>query len=777
MRRSLLALSIALALSATAHAQENGATPKPAVNDPSIPLTYVGANARVSLGVNEDGDINGEALGIFGFDGDSAWIGQLWLAEHGAGGVQFDYHWLLGGKTRQDTIDNPDSVRVAKAFVAVDQNIWNDRKATLGVGYQKNDFFVDGYLSGAISGSRFVGSDTDVSTATLSGVENGHSYTQLQTTTVVTDAFEHPYEHGIGVRLGQYFDNSLWRLRGGLDYERGKYNSDQLTLSLGVDKYFRNTGWSLSLDGEQLKKSGDFELDKNDTRGWLSLRYEFGQSYRPREPYRLVEVVAPAPAPAAAAASAAPTLVRNEVKLDGDAFFNFDQDDLRADARAALDELLARLNGNSRVSRILITGHTDSVGSVAYNQGLSERRAASAKAYLLSRGVPAEQIDTRGEGELNPSFPNDTPANRQKNRRVDIEFLTVEESTTPAPAPAPAAESKVEWKREPVAAPAAWIERALRNPAQHKRTVDVYRFERSSTATALGPRQFANTAPNANDDSITVARDAAATPIAVLANDTDPENDALSVTGITPPAHGTASFSSAGVTYTPAAGYVGTDTFTYSISDGYGGSDTATVTVTIGDAGNRPPVAVNDSARTAAATPVTVNVLGNDSDPDGDSLSIGAVGTPAHGTVVRNSNGSVTYTPVAGFEGVDSFSYTVSDGRGGSATATVSVTVGDGGGGNRPPLARDDAFGVIKGGGADFPVLANDSDPDGDTLRVIAVENLGPHQATLTINPDGSIRFQHVHGTNGLGYIRYTITDDHGHEVTATVAVTVTEIL
>ena len=138
--------------------------PKPQADDPSIPITYVGTNARVSLGVNDDGDINGEALGIFGFDGDSAWIAQLWLAEHGAGGVQLDYHWLWGGKTRQDSIDNPDSVRVAKAFVAVDKNIWNDRKATLGVGYQKNDFFVDGYVSGALTGNRYVGTDTDTTT-------------------------------------------------------------------------------------------------------------------------------------------------------------------------------------------------------------------------------------------------------------------------------------------------------------------------------------------------------------------------------------------------------------------------------------------------------------------------------------------------------------------------------------------------------------------------------------------------------------------------------------
>ncbi len=769
MRRSLLALSISLALSATAVAQQQAVPPKPQADDPSIPITYVGTNARVSLGVNDDGDINGEALGIFGFDGDSAWIAQLWLAEHGAGGVQLDYHWLWGRKTRQDSIDNPDSVRVAKAFVAVDQNIWNDRKATLGVGYQKNDFFVDGYVSGALTGNRYVGTDTDTTTTQLTGIANGHAYTQNQTVSVITDAFEKPYEKGIGLRLGQYFDDGLWRLRGGLDYERGKYNSDQATLSLGVDKYIRNTGWSLSLDGEYLKKSGDFEIDNNDTRGWLSLRYEFGQSYRPRAPFRVVEVPAPV---AVANVAAEPALVRNEVRLDGDAFFNFDQSDLRPDAIAALDELLAKLTGTTRVSRITVIGHTDSVGSVAYNASLSAQRAASAKAYLVSRGVPADQIDTRADGELNPSFPNDTPANRQKNRRVDIEFLSVEESLTPEVTPAPAA--AVEWKREPVAAPAAWIERALRNPAQHKRTVDVYRFERTTTTTTLGPRQFANTAPNAVDDSVSVARDAAATSIAVLANDTDPENDPLTITATSSPVHGTVSFSAGQVSYTPAAGYVGTDSFTYTITDGFGGSDTATVTITIGAGGNRPPVAANDSAQTLPATPVRIPVLRNDSDPDGDGISIASVGTPAHGAAVLNSDGTLTYTPSTGFLGNDVFSYAISDGRGGMATAQVTVQVGAGA--NAPPVARDDVVGVFKGGGVDIPVLDNDSDPDGDLLRVIRVENLGPHQATLTINANGTIRFQHIHGTNGPGRIRYTITDDNGHEVSAVVTVNVTEI-
>ncbi|UXI69148.1 Ig-like domain-containing protein [Tahibacter amnicola] len=763
MHRTLLALGIALALSAPSAAQENPAADARPV-DHTIPLTYVGTNARVSLGVNDDGDIHGEGLGIFGFDGDSAWLGQLWLAEHGAGGVQFDYHWLWGGKTRQDTIDNPDSVAVAKAFVAVDQNIWNDRKATLGVGYEKNDFFVDGYLTAGITGKRFIGSTLTMDTTTLNGTENGHTYTQISTTRTITDAFEHPYEKGLGVRLGRYFDQPLLRLRGGLDYERGKFDSDQLTVSLGVDKYIRNTGWSLSLDGEYLKKSGEFEIDKRDTRGWLFARYEFGESFRAREPHKMVEVVHPA----VQAVPPAPQVIRNEVKLDGDAFFDFDRSTLRPDAVAALDELLAKLSSNARVSRILIVGHTDSIGTDAYNQKLSERRAASAKQYLVNHGIPADQIDTRGDGERDPSFPNTTKELRQKNRRVDVEFLTVEETTVPVSVPSP--KPTVEWKKEAVPAPAAWIERALRNPAQHKRTVDVYRFERETSTTTLGPKVFDNRPPDAVDDSATLPVNAPATAIAVLANDTDPDHDTLTVTAVSAAAHGTATFTAGGVSYQPTAGFTGTDTFTYTISDGFGGSDTATVTVRVG-AGNRPPVAQNDQVSTPAGIPVNVSVLANDSDPDGDTVSVTSVGTPAHGTALKNADGSVTYTPVAGYTGTDTFTYAISDGNGGSATAQVTVTVG--GAGNRPPVANPDRAQVLKGYGADINVLGNDTDPDGDRLRVIAVQHSGDFVVNLSINPDGTVRYQHTHGTQGYDYFTYTVTDDHGHEVTGTVEVLV----
>jgi hypothetical protein len=86
-------------------------------------------------------------------------------------------------------------------------------------------------------------------------------------------------------------------------------------------------------------------------------------------------------------------------------------------------------------------------------------------------------------------------------------------------------------------------------------------------------------------------------------------------------------------------------------------------------------VAVNDTATTSVGTAVTIAVLANDSDPDGDPLTVTGTGPAAHGTTVVNADGTIRYTPASGFAGTDTFAYTISDGRGGTATATVTVTI------------------------------------------------------------------------------------------------------
>lgn len=184
------------------------------------------------------------------------------------------------------------------------------------------------------------------------------------------------------------------------------------------------------------------------------------------------------------------------------------------------------------------------------------------------------------------------------------------------------------------------------------------------TGTAAG-----NTAPIASNDIATTNEDSPVT-INVLANDIDPDGDALTVSIAAAPANGVAVVNADNtVTYTPAANYNGSDSFTYAVSDGRGGTASAAVTVTI-IAVDDPAVAVNDAATTTLGTPVTISVLANDYHVDGP-LTVASASTPSHGTATVNADGTITYTPVAGYAGTDSFTYTLV----GGATATVTVTV------------------------------------------------------------------------------------------------------
>ena len=145
----------------------------------------------------------------------------------------------------------------------------------------------------------------------------------------------------------------------------------------------------------------------------------------PSAPAQPSAPAAPAsPATPAPAAKPAPASVRQAVVIQADALFDFDKSVLRPDGRKSIDDAVAKLSGVD-LELVIATGHTDSVGSDAYNQRLSERRAAAVKEYLVSKGIPASKITTIGKGESQPVATNKTAEGRQKNRRVDIEFKGV----------------------------------------------------------------------------------------------------------------------------------------------------------------------------------------------------------------------------------------------------------------------------------------------------------------------------------------------------------------
>ena len=117
MNRKLLPIAVGLALSRIAFAQtEPPANPQnPPPPDPTVPVTYVGSNLRVSLGVDDSGDVLGEILGILGKTDDHAWLGELWLGHGGAGGVQVDYHFVRGSADASD--DKGDDATIWKIFL------------------------------------------------------------------------------------------------------------------------------------------------------------------------------------------------------------------------------------------------------------------------------------------------------------------------------------------------------------------------------------------------------------------------------------------------------------------------------------------------------------------------------------------------------------------------------------------------------------------------------------------------------------------------------------
>ncbi|NNF63954.1 MAG: tandem-95 repeat protein [Acidimicrobiia bacterium] len=257
-----------------------------------------------------------------------------------------------------------------------------------------------------------------------------------------------------------------------------------------------------------------------------------------------------------------------------------------------------------------------------------------------------------------------------------------------------------------------------------------------------------NSMPNAVDDSYSVFEDQTLEVAApgVLANDSDGDGDDLTVSVLVPPSKGTLSLNSDGsFTYEPNPDFNGEDQFAYEVNDGAGeanSTSSATVTITVNPV-NDAPVAVDDAAATDNDTAVTVDVVANDLDPDGDTVTVDSVDQPANGTVVVNGDGTVTYTPDLGFEGEDSFTYVATDGHGGFDDATVTITVGEGGGDE----CRND-------------LCANDDEPDVLTMTFVG----GTCADSNNSQDDKSECEDHTSGASGTVFIKATNKEDADYD-------------
>ncbi len=180
---------------------------------------------------------------------------------------------------------------------------------------------------------------------------------------------------------------------------------------------------------------------------------------------------------------------------------------------------------------------------------------------------------------------------------------------------------------------------------------------------------------------------------------------------------------------------------------------------------NDDPVAEDDDLVMDEDTVRTINVLANDTDPNGDTLTITSA-TSADGSV-SISGGELTFTPNENYNGDTTITYTIDDGRGGTDTATVNVTVNPV---NDAPVAEDDTASTSFGVAVVIPVLANDSDVDGDTLSISA---LSSPNGTVVDNGDGTVTFTPADGFSGDAIINYTVSDPDGLTDDAVVTVSV----
>jgi hypothetical protein len=179
---------------------------------------------------------------------------------------------------------------------------------------------------------------------------------------------------------------------------------------------------------------------------------------------------------------------------------------------------------------------------------------------------------------------------------------------------------------------------------------------------------------------------------------------------------------------------------------------------------NRAPVAQNDTYSVDSGTTTPFSVLSNDSDPDaGDTLALASVGAPARGQA-RIEGGQLLYVAPTAYLGQDSFTYTVRDGKGVTSTATVTVNVTQA---NRSPLAKDDSYMVSGVARSNLSVLSNDTDPDGDTLKIIAVSQPVGNNGTVAIAGSEVVFTPKNFFT--VDSFTYTVSDGKGGQSTATV--------
>ncbi|MDW3223931.1 MAG: Ig-like domain-containing protein [Paracoccaceae bacterium] len=305
-----------------------------------------------------------------------------------------------------------------------------------------------------------------------------------------------------------------------------------------------------------------------------------------------------------------------------------------------------------------------------------------------------------------------------------------------------------------------------------------------------------NDDPTANNDLVNIDFETESGIISPLLNDFDIDGDTLTLTDVSDPANGSVDIVGNTFTFTPDEGFSGDEIVTYTLSDGNGGTTTADVTLRVAPPDNRDPNAVNDTFTINEDTQTTFDVVLNDTDPDGDTVTISSVTQPLNGSVFVSGN-QVVFTPDQDFNGATSFTYTVIDGNGGTDSAEVTVTVDAV---NDDPIAVPDTIVTTEDDVETGNILTNDTDVDLDTLSVSQINGIdlglvdsdpgtagiqfdlaGGGVVTIDANGDYSLDTNGAYDALAVGdsaaeSFTYEVSDGAGGTDTETVSITISGV-
>jgi len=280
-----------------------------------------------------------------------------------------------------------------------------------------------------------------------------------------------------------------------------------------------------------------------------------------------------------------------------------------------------------------------------------------------------------------------------------------------------------------------------------------------------------NIIPVAIDDEASVEENSPVN-IDVLPNDTGLDDTPITVNISQQPANGTVVVESDNtITYTPNSEFFGNDSFNYTVTDANGDADEATVSLTITQAASGIPVATDDETSTTENTAVSIDLLSNDSGLADVPVVVTISTNPTNGTVVVESDNTITYTPDSEFFGNDSFSYTVTDANGDADEADVAITVTEDT--NVVPVATNDEASTTENTAVSIDVLSNDTGLN--DVPVVVTISTNPTNGSVVVEDDNTVTYTPNDAFSGSDSFSYTVTDANGDADNADVAVTVSE--